>query len=370
MADMQIAQERGKLKKVLHRWDLIFFSVCALVGLDAVAPMAKWGLGQGLVWLVVFIFIFMLPYGLLTSELGTAFPAEGGVYAWARMAYGKLAGGLTALFYWFSNAIWIGGTLAAVCISTIDSFFLKKPMGLWPSVIVGLAFVWVNIWLSIISLKHGKWAGNIGAGVKALAVVMFVILFIAYLGKHGVPKGVVDAHSFVPSATGFLAVAGTVIFLYVGFELQSGASEEMTNPQRDVPVGILRSGIVSAVLYAAVVIGMLLVLPVSELQGVSGFTGSYAKVSAGLFGTGGGGKALGYFFAVVIILTLVGSGSVWTLGSCRVQAIAALDGAAPRVLGKFGKQGTPTVMALTTGIVGSIDRKSTRLNSSHVEEFP
>ena len=42
------------------------------------------------------------------------------------------------------------------------------------------------------------------------------------------------------------------------------------------------------------------------------------------------------------------------LGSCRVQAMAALDGAAPRALGRFGKQGTPVVMAYLTGIIGSI----------------
>jgi hypothetical protein len=52
-------------------------------------------------------------------------------------------------------------------------------------------------------------------------------------------------------------------------------------------------------------------------------------------------------------MTLIGSGSVWILGSCRVQAVAALDGAAPRWLGKFGSQGTPTSMAWLSGIVGS-----------------
>ena len=354
---IDIIHERAKLRRVLKRWDMVFFTACAIIGLDSVAPMAKWGLGQGLVWLFLFIFIYLLPYGLLTAELGTTFPAEGGVYSWARMAYGKLAGGITAIFYWFSNAIWIGGTLAAVTIFAINSLIVSKPLSLWPSVIIGLVFVWVNILLSVIALKHGKWAGNIGAGVKALTVVLFVILFASYLGKHGVPKGVADAHSFVPSATGFLAVAGTVIFLYVGFELQSSASEEMTNAQRDVPLSILRSGIMSAVLYGAVVVGMLLVLPVQQLQGLSGtasFTNAFAVINKELFGSGGAGKAMAYFCAIVIILTLVGSGSVWTLGSCRVQALAALDGAAPRWLGKFGKRGTPVVMAIITGIVGSI----------------
>ena len=140
----------------------------------------------------------------------------------------------------------------------------------------------------------------------------------------------------------------------MGFELQSSASEEMPNPQRDVPVGILRSGIMSSILYGLVVIGMLLALPVKQLTGVGSYLGASSAANTALFGTGGGAKAMGYIIAIVWILALIGSGSVWTLGVCRVQALAALDGSAPRWLGKFSKQGTPTVMALITGVVGSI----------------
>ncbi len=275
---------------------MIFFTVCALLGLDAVAPMAQFGLGQGLIWLLVLVFLFLLPYGLVTAELGSAFPAEGGIYSWVRLAYGTLPGGLTSMFYWFSNAIWIGGTLAGVTIAAVNGFFMpaNKPVG--P---VGIDHHRPCLCLGerpshAIALKHGKWVGNIGAWLKTLAVVLFVVLGIAYLIKHGVPSGIAPAHSYVPSVTGFLAVAGTVIFLYVGFELQSGAGEEMTNPKRDVPLSIFRSRLVQVVCYAAVVLGMLLVLPVKQLTGVSGFTGSFATINTELFGSGGPGKAMGY----------------------------------------------------------------------------
>jgi len=168
------------------------------------------------------------------------------------------------------------------------------------------------------------------------------------------PHGIAGGSSYVPSISGFLAVIGSIIFLFVGFELESGASEEMLNPQHDVPVGILRSGIITSLLYITVLLGILLTLPVKELTTSSGLTGAFAVVNANVLGTGGGAKVLGYFFAVVVIMTLITSGSVWILGSCRVQAVAALDGAAPRFLGKFSAQGTPSVMAWLSGIVGSI----------------
>lgn len=358
MASTQIAEEKAKLVKTLKRWDLVFFSVCALIGLDAVASLANIGLGQGITWLLAFVIIFLLPYGLLMAEVGAAFPAEGGIYTWVRMAYGKLPGEVTAILYWISNAVWIGGSLAAVTIAAVNSFFLeangKADIGTLGSIIIGLIFVWVTIAVAVIALKYGKWAGNIGAAVKALAVILFAIVVIASLAKHGLPAGHVAASTFKPTISGFLGVIGLIVFLFVGFELESGASEEMTNPQHDVPVGVLRSGIITAVLYAIVVGGILLALPVKQITNASGLTGAFATVNQNVFGTGGGAKFLGYIFGIIIILTLLGSSSVWVLGSCRVQAVAALDGAAPRVMGRFGKQGTPAVMAYLTGIIGSI----------------
>ncbi len=112
MPDVELKQEKAKLKRVLRRWDLVFFSVCAIISLDAIAGVAKFGLWQGVTWFVIFVFIFLLPYGLISAELASTFPVEGGIYSWVRMAYGKLPAGITAILYWIANPIWIGGTLA------------------------------------------------------------------------------------------------------------------------------------------------------------------------------------------------------------------------------------------------------------------
>jgi glutamate:GABA antiporter len=358
MAEAEKPQKQVKLTKTLRRWDLIFFSVCAIISVDAVAGLASWGYGAAVVWFFLFVFIFLLPYGLVTAELGAAFPAEGGIYTWVRMAYGKLAGSLTSIQYWIANPFWIGGSLAAVTIAAVNSFFLEpnghQPIGTLGSIIIGLVFVWINIGIAVVALKYGKWAANIGAWVKAIAVISFVILVVANLAKNGVPSGIAPASSYMPSVSNFLAVVGGIVFLFVGFELESGASDEMLDPQRDVPVGILRSGIITAVLYICIVGGILLTLSTEQLDLSGGLTGAFSLVSQNVLGTGGGAKALGYFFGAIIILSLISSGSVWILGSGRVQAVAALDGAAPRALGKFGKAGTPTTMAWLSGVIGSV----------------
>src|SRR5579859_569212 len=98
--------EKAKLRKVLGRVDLVLFTACAILGYDTVAATAEAG-AQAITWLAVSLVIFLIPYGMLMAELGAAFPVEGGPYEWARMAFGRLAGAITAILYWLSNPIWM-----------------------------------------------------------------------------------------------------------------------------------------------------------------------------------------------------------------------------------------------------------------------
>ncbi len=51
--------------------------------------------------------VFFIPYGLITAELGSAWPGEGGVYVWVREAFGPKWGSTVAWLYWINNATWI-----------------------------------------------------------------------------------------------------------------------------------------------------------------------------------------------------------------------------------------------------------------------
>ena len=69
------------------------------------------------------------------------------------------------------------------------------------------------------------------------------------------------AGDFNPSSlVVFLGLVPLLLFNYVGFELQNGAAEEMQNPQHDVPVTVLQSGVITVLAYAIPVFGILAVL--------------------------------------------------------------------------------------------------------------
>lgn len=341
-------KEKAKLRKVLRRFDLVLFTACAIVGLDSVAAAAQAG-AQAITWLLVSLVVFLVPYGMLTAELGSAFPVEGGPYEWARMGFGRGAGAVTAILYWLSNPIWVGGSLTAATIASVNEFVLSKPLGTTGEIIVGLIFIWVTVAIAVIAFRIGKWGPNIGTFVKIVVVGMFAVLFVVFLVQHGRPAGASAAADLKPSLSGFLTAIGILVFLWVGFELSNGASEEMRNPKRDVPRMILSSGVIAAVIYGLVILGIILVIPSSGLSSVNGFEYAYSHVAT-VFHS----HALDVVFAIGVILTLVGSGSVWLEGADRTQAIAALDGAAPAWLGRFTSFGTPIAVNLSSGVIGSI----------------
>ena len=356
------AAESAKLQRHFGRFDILFFLICTIVGVDTIATVAGGG-GEAFTWMLVLAVIFFVPQALLFAELGSAFPQEGGPYFWTRLAFGRLAGAVNNFLYWITNPVWIGGSLTAACVGAVEVFFnngnsLSTPM----FYVIALVFVWVSILAAILSFSKAKWLPTAGAFARFLLLGLFTISCIVYAAKHGVHG--LGAGSYKPSYAGFVLLVGVLLFNYVGFELPSSAGEEMTNPRRDIPFAIGRSAVGSVLLYALPVLGILIVLPSSAVTNFSGFAdamkdvftvygGSIAK--DGTPALSGAGTALAGIGAVLFILCLLTSGVTWIMGSDRALAVSCYDGAGPRFLGVIsGRFGTPVRVNIFSGIVATV----------------
>lgn len=98
-------KEKSKLRVLIGRVDGLAMILCALIGFDTFGKLTSEG-AQAITWLIFMGIVFFIPYGLLCTELGTAFPFEGGPYVWVKLAFGRFVAPLTALLYWISNPIW------------------------------------------------------------------------------------------------------------------------------------------------------------------------------------------------------------------------------------------------------------------------
>src|SRR6478735_1896219 len=317
--------EKSKLKKSLRRFDMLFFTVCAFVGLDTLGVVAAQG-AQGFTWLVLLAVLFVAPYALVLSEIGSSFTEEGGPYEWVKLAFGRIHAGIMAILYWVTNPLWVGGYMFE------------------------LVFIWFSIGVAIISLQKGKWIPTAGGFARIFVMGFFTITLVIYAIENGVEGFPVGDLS--PTMAVFLGLVPVLLFNYVGFELQNGAAEEMVNPQRDVPISVGRSAVIGVLLYVIPVLGILLVLPAEKVTGIGGFIDAINET----FTVYGG--AQDFLFALTalgFILTLVTSGAVWMIGSDRIQAVAAYDGAFFPFFGVFNsKLGTPVRVNVLSGIASTI----------------
>jgi glutamate:GABA antiporter len=179
-------------------------------------------------------------------------------------------------------------------------------------------FIWLSIGVAIVSLKRGKWIPNAGAILRIVVLGFFTFTTIIYAFDHGVNG--FRAGDLKPTGVVFLALVPLLLFNYVGFELQNGAAEEMEDPQKDVALSVVRSGIIGVLLYAVPIFAILLVLPSDKVTGIGGFLDAVTET----FSVYGGAQdfLLGAM-TLCFVGTLLTSGAVWMIGSDRILAVAA-----------------------------------------------
>jgi amino acid transporter len=344
--------EKKKLRKGLRRFDMICYTVVAVIGLNALGAFASNG-AQAFTWLLLSAVTFFLPYGLLVAELGSTFPGEGGIYVWCKLAGGRLYAAFAATLYWITVPLLIGGSTAVIMIVALKIFWFGDANFLFGSdvvtdVLVELAFALLFIWGitfgAIISLRHGKWISTVGFFVK-LALLSFFLVLAGIFAVSGSANGAhVAVADLVPANWGLIAssILPVLVFLWLGAEAQSSAAEEMDHAQRDVPLAILRAGII-----------VVIALPTNQLSAVGSFLTAFQTVNRVLpapLSTG-----LGWLVALGFAASLFASGATLLIAVSRTYAIAALDRAAPLRLGRFSLTfGTPIAATLLSGTVASV----------------
>jgi amino acid transporter len=333
------------LVRALGRLDTMLFVITAVVVLDTIGAVAVGG-PEAFTWLALMGIAFLVPSALLTAELGAAFPAEGGHYVWTRLAFGRVAGAVSALLYWIETPIWIGGSLAITAITVVEEFV--TPLGHGGRLVFALAFVWSAVVAAVLPIRLGRLVPAGGAIARVALVALFsatVVVYAAVHGVHGLAAGELE-----PTRAGFAALVPVLLYNYLGFDVPSAAAGEMRDPQRDLPAGILRAGAWTFALYAVPVLATLLVLPPERITGLTGFVSAIREVFT-VYGPAG--AVLGGGAGLLLIWVLVTSGATWLMASARSQAVACLDGAGPRRLGAFSAHGAPARLAVVSGVVAT-----------------
>ena len=341
------APEKRGYKKVLKGLDLTLFTVCAILVVDQLAASAAIG-PQSVFWWVFTMVLFFIPYGLITAELGSAYPDQGGIYAWVRRAFGSRWGGRTAWLWWINVALWQPSVY--ILFAGIFAALFMPDLALWPQIAIAVVLTWLTVWINIVQLDIGKWVPNLGAIFKVAIMLVIGIGGFVYASNHGVANEL-TLSSMAPSWGASLAFLPVIVYNFMGFELMSGASAEMKNPARDVPLTIAVSGILIAAFYLFATVGILIALPLDEIDLVSGIVDTLRV----LLGEGGTGGALVIALGLMALYSFLANMVTWTMGANRSAAEAALDGNLPPMFSRLhAVHKTPASAAIVTGVVTTV----------------
>lgn len=348
-----------KYKKPKFRlFSAVLATVCIILVGDAVAPTASIGNSQYFWWIIMLIGFFV-PYGLISAELGTQYPSEGGLYTWIKKAFGKKWAGRVAWYYWVNFPLWVAS------LADLVTSYLMQMLGVdmtWQLVLaIQVFYIALVSVLGVLRISQSAWVSNLGAIVKFIFMAGLGALGIYVLVTQGSANPITSFTDLLPlynpdggidfTGLGFVSL---IIFNMLGFEVVSTFSNDMTNPKKEIPKAIILGGILIAIFYLLPSFGIGVAIPLEELSTDTGLLDSYSTLLSIIGFSAGLSKAIIVIVGGLFIYTLVANISSWSFGVNSVVAYAAEDGTFPKSWAKRNKNGVPYVVSIWTGIVALI----------------
>src|SRR5210317_663497 len=324
--------------------DMTLFTVSAILLLDTLAASASIGVSS-LFWWTLLGIVFFIPYGLISAELGTTYPEQGGIYAWVRDTFGTRWGTRVTWMYWLNTAMWNGSVL--VLFSGIFAQMFFPDMSLMTKLLIAITLNWIVILVTCVSLNIGKWVPNIGAILKMITFIALIAAGIAFALRGSTElANDFSFEAFVPEWGSSLQYISTIIYGMLGFELMSSAAEEMKNPRRDIPRAVFWSALIVFLMYVFGTFAILAAVPVGEIDLVEGLVDTFRI----LFGESQLGHAAAMALGTCVLFTFFSNSVTWSIGCNRSAAEAAIDHELPSFLGiSHSKYGTPLGAAVALG---------------------
>jgi glutamate:GABA antiporter len=330
-------------------WDVLLFNIAAVLGPRWIAAAGHNGTSSISLWVLAAL-LFFVPGALVINELSSRFPEEGGIYAWARDAFGPFHGFVTGWTYWIYTVFYFPGLLLA---SASMSAYVIGGRGmalaqdraylLWCS----MALLLIAVVLNIIGLNIGKWLQN--AGGVGTYVPLLILAGVAALVclRHGSATHFTMANMMPTWNWDTINFWSQIAFAFTGLELVSCMAEEVRDPRRTLPRAVFGSGALIALMYIVGTFAVLALAPASDLDPQSGV---FHAITIG-------SVALRVGFLGVLAAVLVTAGNAGGIGStvagvARVPFQVGIDRYLPAAFGKIHpKWRTPWISILVQAVI-------------------
>lgn len=345
---------KDSLKKALGSLELTMLGVGAIVGtgifvLTGVAA-ANYS-GPALVLSFIVSGLACAFAALCYAEFAAIVPVAGSAYTYSYASLGEFWAWIIGWDLILEYMVAIGAVAvgwSAYAVHLLEAVGIKLPKAITTSPleggIVNLPAILIILLITIIlfrGVKESSTVNNVIVGIKLIIIILFIILAVGHVKPS-------NWSPFMPFGFGgVLSGAAIVFFAYIGFDAVSTAAEEVKNPQRDLPRGIIFSLLICTILY--IVVSAILTGVIPYLQ----YKTTAAPVAFALQQIGiSWGSALVSVGAICGITSVL---LVMMFGQTRIFFAMSRDGLLPKVFGQVhNKFKTPYKSTFLVGIVTMI----------------
>jgi amino acid transporter len=299
------------------------------------------GPGTSLLYLLFVPIVWCIPVSLVSAELTTAMPVEGGFYRWSRAAFGDFWGFLAGWWNWSASFL-LGGSYA-VLFTDYLAFYFPGIVG-WKHWLVSFALIGFITWLNVRGIQMvGRAATILEISIFIPVIAMVALGFAHWSHNPFVP--------LTPPNQNFSKVFGVglalVIWAYSGYEQVSSVAEEVEDPQRSYPRALALVVPLSVAAYF---------LP--TLAGLAGadnwqqWHDGYFPTAALVIGGPSLGRWLGSLMTIAAMICNVALLNATVLTSTRMPFVLAEDGYLPPFLTRrHPRYGTPALAILISAAI-------------------
>ncbi|MCR8851989.1 APC family permease [Lysinibacillus fusiformis] len=273
----ELLQNKGtiQLKKTLGAFDLILLGVGAIVGTGIfILPgtVAATHAGPGIVFSFIIAAIVCAFAGMCYSEFASSVPVTGSAYTYGYIVFGEIIAWLVG---W---ALLLEYGLAVAAVATGWSSYLNSLLAgfhiVLPQAISGafnpaagtyinvpaILIIFATAFLLTLGIKESTRFNSWMVFLKVAVILLFIGVGVFYVKPT-------NWEPFLPfGISGVFSGAALVFFAYLGFDAVSSAAEEVKNPQRNMPIGIIGSLLICTVLYVAVSMVLTGIVPYQALN--------------------------------------------------------------------------------------------------------
>ncbi len=303
---------------------------------------------------LIFFFIlgalfFLIPTALISAELTSTYPKQGGVYLWVKEAFGKSAGFMAIWLQWIENVIWyptilsfVAGTVGFLISPELTSnkYFLISVIlvAFWSTTFIN--------WFGIQTSARFATFCTIGGLLIPMSLIILLGIIWIILGK---PLAInLSASNLIPhlhASHMWVALTG-IILSYCGIEIATVHAGDVKDPQKSYPRAMLIS---TAIILATLILGSLaiaMVLPADKISLVAGLMEAFSAFFNAYH--------LHFILPLIAVLLVIGGlGGVsnWIIAPTRGLLIAAKDGQIPEFFQKENRHNSPSRLLIIQAII-------------------